>query len=234
MSIQKSFISAAGGVFIALGAFGTLPVDAALLKFSFTTDSGRIDSFTLDTNTALDPNPFLDSTGEAVEGLVYTGAISNFSVETPNFNLSNVTGDYSIVPSQPFGPLGTRSVLSLVDYPAGCVTSTEFGCSVEVSIFYSGNVSELPVLSTDPLSYVDTVTRVFSGFLVFDPVTGDILSRDRIANLQIQVVPEPGSVLGILAIGIGGAGLLLKRRMNTKGQRQGSDLRRQLFSPMSS
>ena len=38
--------------------------------------------------------------------------------------------------------------------------------------------------------------------------TSGLVSEDPITN--IQVVPEPDSALGILAFGIGGAGLLLK------------------------
>ena len=34
---------------------------------------------------------------------------------------------------------------------------------------------------------------------------------------SFQAVPEPGSVVGTLALGIGGASLLMKRRMSTKG-----------------
>ncbi len=42
------------------------------------------------------------------------------------------------------------------------------------------------------------------------------LLRDDITNFQVHPVPESNSSLGMLALGIGGAGMLLKRKMNRK------------------
>jgi hypothetical protein len=73
-------------------------------------------------------------------------------------------------------------------------------------------MKELPALSDSPLSYSRGV-----GVNFLDPTTQERL-RDDITNLQVvtkKAVPEPNSILGILAFGIAGVGLQLKRKKNT-------------------
>ena len=217
--VKKLSMATAGAAFIALGVSTTVPATAASLDFSFTAESGITGFFTLNTDAALDYNPplFGPDGGPYPEGFAYTSAITNLSISTPNLNLSSVTGDYSVYPSLPFGSTDGRWVYSAANFPAGCITATDVECLVGISIFYSGRVSELPILSEDPLSYAELATRIFSGVEVDDPTTGRFLGKYRITNLQ--VIPEPDSALGILAFGIGGTLLLLKNRMNKEKQR---------------
>lgn len=91
------------------------------------------------------------------------------------------------------------------------ITAPGFDCLFNVAVFYSGNLSERTVLSDDPNSYSTGV-----GVDFFDPTTRELLIRDNITN--IQVVPEPDFALGILAFGIGSAGLLLKRNVQQRQQ----------------
>ena len=208
--VKKLSMATAGAAFIALGTFGTTPATAASLDFSFTTESGGTGSFTLDTDTAPVTEPGLFSFG--FTGILYPNAVSDFSFSSPYINLSGVTTDWSVVPSITSDLIGFPSnlgVLSGVTYPPGCITAPGFSCLLDVSGFYSGNLSDLPVLSDDPNSYS-------KGLIVeqFNPTTREQIISDDIINFQ--VVPEPDSALGILAFGIGGALLLLKRKMNRK------------------
>lgn len=209
--VKKLLIATAGAAFIALGVGTTAPATAASLDFSFTTQSGGTGSFTLDTDTAPATEPGLFSFG--FTGISYPNAVSDFSFSAPYINLSSVTTDWNVVPSLTSDFIGEPSnpgVISGVTYPPGCITAPGFSCSFNVTGFYSGNLSERTVLSDDPNSY-------FRGLVVeqFNPTTREQLISDDITNFQF--VPEPDSALGILAFGIGGAVLLLKRKMNRKG-----------------
>jgi hypothetical protein len=150
--VKKLSMATAGAAFIALGVSTTAPATAASLDFSFTTESGGTGSFTLDTDTAPDPNPALvGPAGGPFEeaGTVYTSAISNFSVSTPDVNLSGVTADFHIDPVLDFGDVfgipDIKAVVSSVAFPVGCLTATDFVCPVDVPIAYVGNVSEISV-----------------------------------------------------------------------------------------
>ena len=207
--MRRLFMAALGVGFLALGTVvGTVPSQAAVLKSSFTTKSGGTGSFILDTDTAPDPNPalYFNPDGSTSQGISYPGAISNFSFSGAYTSFSNNSGDFGVFPSIPFAPNST-GVLSTVDSPAGCLTATDFACSIEIQVGYLGNTSELPVLSTNPLSYFTATDIKF-----YDSKTGDVLSSDPITNFQVVSVPESDSVLGILAFGVGSAGLLLKRK----------------------
>ncbi len=57
MEIKKLSLAVAGAAFIALLTGATAPVQAALLDFSFTTESGATGSFTLDTDTPSSSEP---------------------------------------------------------------------------------------------------------------------------------------------------------------------------------
>jgi hypothetical protein len=158
-------------------------------------------------------------------GISYLNAVSDFSFSSPYINLSNLTADYTVFPSIPFGPLTNRGVLSFVTYPSGCLASTDFTCPVGIPVVYTGNVLELPVLSPLPLSY----PRSF-GFERFDSTRGELVSIDRITTFQS--VPESNCGLGILMFGIASAGLLLKRKMNidilSTAQPRHSEVKQQL------
>lgn len=100
-----------------------------------------------------------------------------------------------------------RGFESGVNYPSECTTPSGFDCTFNVALLYSGSREEL---SDDPLSYRGI------GVEVNDPTTIELLLRDDITNFQVQVVPESDSALGILALGIGGAGLQVLRNYRTK------------------
>ncbi len=187
------------------------PAQAALLDFSFATESGGTGSFTLDTDTppASDPAITFNASGAIEEGVAYLNAISDFSFSAPDTDIYSPTADFSVFPSIPFNLPGSKGVESAVDLPSGCVVTTDSFCSLDIPVVYSGNVSELPKLSTDPRSY----PAAFDAARFTE--TGEFLGSDRITSYQ--AVPEPNSVLGTLALGIGGAGLLLKRKLNRKG-----------------
>lgn len=202
-SMKKLSMAALGATFIALGTFGTTPASATLLEFDFTTSNGGTGSFTLDTDTV--PNPEPVSSGSEPTGITFPNAVSDFSFSAPYINLSSDTVDWSITPSISSDVIGlpaNTGVLSGVNYPSGCATPSGISCTSNVAVLYSGNLSEL---SDDPLSYRGL------GFEVIEP-----LIRDNITNFQVQAVPEPDSILGTLAFGIGGVLVLLKYKMNRK------------------
>ena len=204
------FFMAVGAVVLAVGTAGTEPAQAALLDFSFTTVGGNTGSFTLNTDIA--PVPGASFGSGFPTGFSYPEAVTNLSFSAPYINLSSVTTDWNIVPSITSDFIGFPSnlgVLSGVSYPSGCITAPGFSCLFNVAVFYSGNRTNLTVLSDKPNSYSRAV-----GVDFFDPTTQELLIRDEITNLK--VVPEPNSALGILAFGVGGALLLLKRKMNRK------------------
>ncbi|WP_375471888.1 hypothetical protein [uncultured Nostoc sp.] len=206
--MRRLSMAALGVAFIAMATVPTLPAEAALLEFNFTTKSSGTGTFILDTDTARDPNPalFTNPSGSFTEGISYPGAISDFTFSAPSRSLSNLSGDFGVFPSIPFAP-NSIGVNSGLISPAGCLTAPDYYCSVRIDVQYLGNLSELPVLSTNPLSYF-TATDI----KLVDPPTGKVLSSDPIISFRAVRVPESDSVLGLLAIGVGGAALLLKRK----------------------
>ena len=218
--MKRLCMAVVGAAFTALLTGATAPVKAAPLDFNFTTVSGATGTFTLETDTApsADPAFFAPDAPEAI-GIAYPNAVSNFSVSAPYLNLSNVTTDFAVAPfitSDFLGFPANLGVLSGVSYPQGCITTPGFTCLFDVAVLYSGNLSQLPQLSDNPLSYPTGVAIDF-----YNPITQELLIRDFITNLQVvrkQPVPESDSNLGILAFSLGGVGLLLKRKMNTKKQ----------------
>ncbi len=212
--MQKLAVAVAGVAFITVGTLAVEPVQAALLDFNFSTTSGATGAFTLNTNTNPSPEPAIFRPG--VTGLAYPGAISNFSISAPYVNLSNITTDFDIVPSVTSYSIGfpvNLGVLSGVSYPPGCITNSSLTCLFDVALFYSGNQTELPTLSDNPLSYSRSV-----GVDFFDPTTNKLLIRDEITNFKVvsRQVPEPNSSLSILISAIGIVGLLVKRNLYTK------------------
>ena len=176
MKIVKLSMATAGAAFIALGVSTTVPATAASLDFSFTTESGGTGSFTLDTDTAPATEPGLFDPEATVLGISYPNAVSDFSFSAPYINLSSVTTDWNIVPSITSDFIGFPSnlgVLSGVSYPSGCITAPGFSCLFNVAVFYSGNRTNLTVLSDEPNSYSRAV-----GVDFFDPTTQELLIRD--------------------------------------------------------
>lgn len=206
ITMQK--LSLAVGVsLIVLGNVSVQPVQASILDFNFSTNSGATGTFTLNTNTSESQSPAIFRPD--VTGFAYPGAVSNFSIRAPYVNLSNVTTDFNIVPSVTSNLIGfppNLGVLGGVSYPPGCITSPGFTCLFDVALFYSGNQTELPILSDNPLSYSRGV-----GIDFFDPTTNELLIRDDITNFQVvsRQVPESNSALSILISAVGVVGLLI-------------------------
>ena len=220
---MKSLLMAvAGAVFMAVGTQAITPAQASLLDFNFSTVSGATGRFTLDTDAAASAAPAIFGvdpiTGLPITGLSYPNAVSDFFVSSQQLNLSGETADFEIAPtltSQDLGLPPGLGVLSGAVFPAGCSTGVNFSCLFTLSSTYTGDLSALPKLSDDPASYPLGLSLDF-----FDPTTAQLLNRDFITNLQVvrkQPVPESDSSLGILAFGIAGVGLQLKRKKNTKG-----------------
>ncbi|MEA5595750.1 PEP-CTERM sorting domain-containing protein [Rivularia sp. UHCC 0363] len=208
-------IAIASAAFITVTSVAINPVQAALIDFNFITKSGATGTFTLNTNTPPSPEPAIFRFG--ARGISYSNAISDFSISASYLNLSSVTADYNIAPSITSNVLGfptNLGVLSGVSYPSGCITAPSFTCLFNVSQLYSGNLSELPALSDNPLSYLQGV-----GIDFIDPITRESL-RDDIINLQAvrrKAVPEPNTYLGTLALGVCGVALQMKRKMKPNG-----------------
>lgn len=220
MEIKKLSMAVAGSAFIALLTGATAPVQAALLDFSFTTESGATGSFTLDTDTPPSNEPaLLAPDAPEATGISYPNAVSNFSLSAPYINLSNVTTDFNIAPSLSSDFIGLPAnlgVLSGVSYPPGCITAPGFTCLFDAALFYSGNLSELPILSDNPLSYSRG-----AGIRFYNPTNRELLITDNITNFQVisrQPVPESDSSLSLLAFGIASVGFLLKRNSDRTGK----------------
>lgn len=203
-----------GASFIALGAFSTSSATAALLDFSFTTERGSTGSFILNTDTTPNLNPALgfNSDGSVIEiGFSYPDAVSNFSIITTDIDLSGVIADFGVFTAIPLDPPDS-GVLSAVEFPSGCLTTTNFFCSIDVDLDYLGNISELPVLSDDPLSYsTNAVLRIAD--LTTGLVKEEAIIDLQVSDVQAKATPEPNSGFVTVAFGIAGIGVLVKRRI---------------------
>lgn len=211
--MQKLSLAVATVSFIVLGTVSVQPVQAAILDFNFSTSSGATGTFTLNTNTHKSQSPAIFRPD--VTGVAYRSAVSNFSIRAPYVNLSNVTTDFSIVPSVTSNLIGfppNLGVLSGISYPSRCITSSGLTCLFDVALFYSGDRTQLPILSDNPLSYSKGV-----GIDFFDPTTNQLLIRDDITNFQVgaRLVPESNSALSICSGAVGVVGLLIKRNSRT-------------------
>lgn len=209
----KSLPIAIAAAVIAVGTVAADSSQAALLDFNFTTESGATGSFTLDTDTPPSPDPALVRFGST--GFAYPNAVSDFSISAPYLNLSSVTTDFYVVPllSNFFGSSGT-GITSGVSYDPGCITAPGFTCTFGLSVSYSGDPSELPVLSDDPISYS-------TGLAVGIFENRELLVRDSITNFKIvprQSIPESNTTLSVLTFGIGSVSLLLKRKISRTGK----------------
>ncbi|BAZ18611.1 hypothetical protein NIES4071_104960 (plasmid) [Calothrix sp. NIES-4071] len=209
--MQRLFMTVAGAVLMALGSGTYAPVQAALLDFNFTSVSGVTGSFTLDTDTKFSPQPSAGA-GPGLPGILYPNAVSNFFLSSPQLNLNGVTADYEVVPPATSDRLGLPpglGVLSGAVYPSGC-SAQNFGCLVTAGVLYAGNLSQLPVLSDNPVDYKSL------GIEFFDPQTGEQinLTPDLYTNFQVvrrQSIPEESSSLSLLIFGVVSTCLLSKR-----------------------
>jgi hypothetical protein len=216
--MRRLFKAVAGAIIMGVGSGAITPAKAELLDFSFTSQTGVTGSFTLDTEAAPSRVPSAGA-GPGLPGILYPNAVSNFFLSSPQLNLSGVTTDYEVVPPATSDLLGLPAglgVLSGTVYPPGC-SSGNFTCTVTAGVLYSGDLSKLPVLSDDPASYLSL------GIEFFDPETAEQinLTPDLYTNFQVvrrQRVPESDYSLSILAFGVAGVGLLLKRKMNKRVQ----------------
>lgn len=205
--MQKLCVAAVGSMLIALGSLSATPANAALLTFSFTTESGGTGSFTLDTETV--PASEEAVFGDGFTGILYPNAVSNLSLSASYASLTKVTADWVVAPSFTSDLLGlpeNLGVLSGAVYPAGCSSGTTAGCSVTVGVIYSGNIEEL---SANPDSY-----PIILAVELFEPTTQQLLIRESV--IKYQLVPESNSGLSTLAFGIGSLSLLLKRKAKEK------------------
>lgn len=113
---------------------------------------------------------------------------------------------------QPFGTLsffgeGEDKLYGTIEGSASLAKGTGTGGTITITAGegrFDGatgslNLSQVITSSPDP-------TGISEPILTLNTVQG-----------SFQAVPEPGSVVGTLAVGIGAAGLLMKRRINTKG-----------------
>lgn len=210
---MKSLPIAIAAAVIAVGTVAADSSQAALLGFKFTTESGATGSFTLDTDTPPSPDPALFRFG--FTGFAYPNAVSDFSISAPYLNLSNVTTDYNVVPLlADFLGLPGSGLASGVSYDPGCITEPGLTCVLGLSVSYTGDPSELPVLSDDPISYsTGLAVSIFEN-------SGPVL-RDSITTFQVvprQSIPESGTNLSVLTFGIGSISLLLKRKISRTGK----------------
>lgn len=194
----------------ALITLSAAPAGAVLLDFNFTTEKGSTGSFTLDTNAASSSTytaPFIFAEDTGV--ISYPNAVSELLFSTQNnINLSSETADYTVFPTSN----GRREVHSLVSFESSLspTDNPELGSTVlvGVSLPYTGDT---PNLSNDPSSYTTGIENAYIDHLP----GGDIIYREQITVLGVsaQPVPEPSSVLGVLAFGIIGASIFLNKKV---------------------
>jgi hypothetical protein len=210
MHKQKLSLAVAVAAFVAMGTVAVDPVQAALLDFNFTTVSGATGSYTLNTDILPSPEPSF-GVGPLNPGVLYPNAVSNFFFSSPQINITDESADWGAVPSIVLGPPGSP-ILAAVLYESGCSTKTSFACLINVVVGYSGAISKL---SDDPNSYLLGLSVE-----IFDPTNNfQSLGREPFSSYQVvrrQAVSEPNTYLGILAFGISGAALLMKRKIKTK------------------
>jgi hypothetical protein len=155
-----------------------------------------------------------------VVGILYPQAVSNYSFSSPYLNFNNKSADWIVAPSITSDFIGlppeVKGVLSGPTYPSSCTTTPpNFTCILDVAVIYSGNVSKLPVLSDDPLSYSRIIGIDFS-----DPIAGELRLREGVVSSQVvtkQSIPESNLSSSVLAFGITASWLLIKRKSNKIG-----------------
>ncbi len=233
MQIKPLIIVAAGAVSWAVGFGSIAPAQAALLDFSFESESGVKGSFTLDTDAVASDVPGDFGFGT---GTLYNNAVSDFNLSVPErgLNISDETTDYQILdnptppPNAPVAPPGAGpqfppgTTLSGVVYPSGC-SEGDFSCRFSVPILYSGDLSELPELSDN----VDSYSTQRIEFFDINPETqslevnreaftsSNITSRTNITSRPTTAsVPEGNSTFSLFAFGIVSMGLWFRRRLN--------------------
>ncbi|MEB3282154.1 MAG: hypothetical protein VKK42_24880 [Lyngbya sp.] len=197
-----------------------LNVPAALaqsveIDFSFTTQSGVTGSFTLDPNTPAASEPSFGVGQPGLEGILYPGAVSNFSLSGLTSPSDSITTDYELIPGftsdfLPSLPDGTTGILSGAVFPTGCSATVNVFCSATVGVLYTGELAEPPKLSSDPASYpIVLIVETFS------PETG-MLQRDLVTSFEVtpRTVSEPTTNATLIGLGIIGADILRRRFSN--------------------
>ena len=153
-----------------------------VLRFRFTIEGGGKGSF--DFNTATDA---ITQPGNFGSEFLYLNAVSDFSFSGLNRKIKKQDAGWKVVPGINAGflglPPGTKGVLSGVNFPDGCSTGTANLCSITVAVLYSGNLAELPELSTDPKFYQLVGVDLFED-------NGQVQNRIKIIDSKIKLLPE--------------------------------------------
>lgn len=185
------------------------PAAAAQLRFSFTTQSGGNGSFSLETDTEAVPESELPIFFTIREGnQAYLGAVSDFSFTSPEASFEGLDADYGVFPAVEFGSLlGVPEVpgaYTAVYAPAGCLFDPTAFCPTEFPIAYTGDLSALPDLADDLSAYVE-------GFDIASVSPIGVIGSDPLTSFNVESVPEPGSIAGILLLGMLSLGGSLKK-----------------------
>ena len=153
-----------------------------VLRFRFTLEGGGKGFF--DFNTATDA---ITDPGNFGPEFLYLSAVSNFSLSGLNRKIRKQDAGWKVVPgidAEFLGlPPGTPGVLSGVNFPDGCSTGTVNQCSITVAVLYSGNLAELPELSTDPNSYQLLGVDLFED-------DGQLQNRITIIDSKVNLLPD--------------------------------------------
>jgi hypothetical protein len=200
-------VATVGAVFLPLG-FVLAPAQAALLDFSFTTQRGGTGFFTLDTsveNTVenqFNPDAFFGNLPNAISGFT--------------FSRMGQTATSDGILKFEATPSGTTFRINSAGYGGG------LGPVSQVGLFFSSpsdpNPSDLNfALPSDPSQYVPRAYfESFLGYVIFS--TGGGPDNDSITSVSVAAhhsgtsVPEPTSTVSLVALGLLGAGCILKKK----------------------
>ena len=188
-SSRRQILRMSGGLLIGSIASSSFPLVRALaagrpktlLRFRFTIEGGEKGSFDLDTATDAITQP-----GNFGSEFLYPNAVSNFSLSGLDRKIKKQDAGWKVVPGINAGflglPPGTPGVLSGVNFPNGCSTGTANQCSITVAVLYSGNLAELPELSTDPKFYQLVGVDFFEE-------NGQLQNRIKIIDSKVKLLP---------------------------------------------
>ena len=211
--MQKLSALSLGVLVTGLGMITATPAEAARLQFTFTTASGGVGSFILETDTEAVPESELPDFFTIRAGnQAYLSAVSDFSFTSSDLTLTNVDADYGVFPAVEFGPLlgveGVPGAYSAVYIEAGCLFDPFAFCPNEFPIAYTGDLTALPKLADDPSAYA-------IGFDLASVAPDGAISSDPLTSFSVEAVPEPASLLGLVLLGTAGLGhSLIKRLVN--------------------
>ena len=186
---RRQILRMSGGLLIGSIASSSFPLirtlaagrPKTLLRFRFTIEGGGKGSFDLDTATDSITQP-----GNFGSEFLYLNAVSNFSLSGLDRKIKKQDAAWKVVPGINAGFLGlppaTPGVLSGVNFPDGCSTGTANQCSITVAVLYSGNLAELPELSTDPKFYQLVGVDFFEE-------NGQLQNRIKIIDSKVKLLP---------------------------------------------